>query len=115
MDNKKKIFKTGGLADFTGPAWLDGTKSAPEAVLNAAQTKAFMRLGRYLELTERTTGNIRNAYMDKDTPEVYIESIDFHVDNMSSVEDGKIAFDAFVDEFKRIGRRTGIAIERFKI
>ena len=114
-NNKKKIFKTGGLADFTGPAWLDGTKSSPEAVLNAAQTKAFMRLGRYLELTERTTGNIRNAYIDNDTPEVYIESIDFHVDNMSSVEDGKIAFDAFVDEFKRIGRRTGIAIERFKI
>ncbi len=113
--NSKYIYKKGGIADFTGPAWLDGTKSAPEAVLNAAQTKAFMRLGRYLELTERTAGNVRNAYIDNNTPEVYIESIDFHVDSMSSVEDGKIAFDAFVDEFKRIGRRTGIAIERFKI
>ena len=114
-NDEKKVYKKGGLADYTGPAWLDGTKSEPEAVLNAAQTKAFMRLGRYLELAERTTGNVRNAYIDSDTPEVYIESIDFHVDNMSSVEDGKIAFDAFVDEFKRIGRRTGIAIERFKI
>jgi hypothetical protein len=28
-------YKTGGLADFTGPAWLDGTKSKPEYVLNA--------------------------------------------------------------------------------
>jgi hypothetical protein len=28
-------FKTGGLADFTGPAWLDGTKSKPEYILNA--------------------------------------------------------------------------------
>jgi murein L,D-transpeptidase YcbB/YkuD len=28
-------FKTGGLADFTGPAWLDGTKSRPEYILNA--------------------------------------------------------------------------------
>jgi hypothetical protein len=27
-------YKTGGLADFTGPAWLDGTKSRPELVLN---------------------------------------------------------------------------------
>jgi hypothetical protein len=34
-------FKTGGLADFTGPAWLDGTKSNPEYILNAEQTKAF--------------------------------------------------------------------------
>jgi hypothetical protein len=31
---KLKAYKTGGLADFTGPAWLDGTKSRPEIVLN---------------------------------------------------------------------------------
>lgn len=37
-------FKTGGLADFTGPAWLDGTKSKPEYILNADQTKAFFTL-----------------------------------------------------------------------
>ena len=39
-----KIFKTGGLADFTGPAWLDGTKSRPEYVLNADQTERFFKL-----------------------------------------------------------------------
>ena len=47
-DSKKaqivKKFKTGGLADFTGPAWLDGTKSKPEYVLNAEQTKSFFTL-----------------------------------------------------------------------
>ena len=37
-------FKTGGLADFTGPAWLDGTKSKPEYILNAEQTKKFFDL-----------------------------------------------------------------------
>jgi hypothetical protein len=37
-------FATGGLADFTGPAWLDGTKSHPEYVLNAAQTERFFSL-----------------------------------------------------------------------
>mgnify|MGYP003508684415 CR=1 FL=1 len=31
-------FKTGGLADFTGPAWLDGTKARPEMVLNQKDT-----------------------------------------------------------------------------
>ena len=35
-------FKTGGLADYTGPAWLDGTKNKPESVLNAEQT-SFLR------------------------------------------------------------------------
>lgn len=39
-----KKYVTGGLADFTGPAWLDGTKSKPEYVLNSDQTKAFFQL-----------------------------------------------------------------------
>jgi hypothetical protein len=37
-------FKEGGLADFTGPAWLDGTKSRPEYILNADQTQKFFQL-----------------------------------------------------------------------
>ena len=34
-------YKKGGIADFTGPAWLDGTPSAPERVLSPYQTKLF--------------------------------------------------------------------------
>jgi len=30
---------TGGLIDYTGPAWVDGTEPNPEYVLNADQTK----------------------------------------------------------------------------
>jgi hypothetical protein len=30
-----KQYSSGGLADFTGPAWLDGTKSRPEYILSA--------------------------------------------------------------------------------
>ena len=41
---KSKKFRTGGLADFTGPAWLDGTKSKPEMVLNARDTENFIQL-----------------------------------------------------------------------
>lgn len=37
-------FKTGGLANFTGPAWLDGTRSHPEMVLNAADTENLIAL-----------------------------------------------------------------------
>ena len=40
----KKKFKHGGLADFTGPAWLDGSKSKPEMVLNARDTENFLQL-----------------------------------------------------------------------
>jgi hypothetical protein len=37
-------YSTGGLVNFTGPAWLDGTKSKPEYVLSAEQTEAFFKL-----------------------------------------------------------------------
>lgn len=37
-------YKTGGIADFTGPAWLDGTKSRPEMVLNQRDTQNFIQL-----------------------------------------------------------------------
>ena len=37
-------FKSGGLADFTGPAWLDGTKSHPELVLDATDSQNFITL-----------------------------------------------------------------------
>ena len=39
-----KAYKTGGLADFTGPAWLDGSLTNPELVLNATDTRNFMSL-----------------------------------------------------------------------
>jgi hypothetical protein len=44
MKKKFVAYKTGGLADFTGPAWLDGTKSKPEYILNAEQTQGFFSL-----------------------------------------------------------------------
>ena len=44
--HKKKYGKylQGGLADYTGPAWMDGTPSKPELVLNATDTKNFVAL-----------------------------------------------------------------------
>lgn len=41
---KAQGYATGGLADYTGPAWLDGTKSKPELVLNARDTANFIEL-----------------------------------------------------------------------
>lgn len=43
-----KAFKKGGLVDFTGPAWVDGTSSNPEAFLNAQDTRNFTELKQIL-------------------------------------------------------------------
>lgn len=44
IDVPVAVYKTGGIADFTGPAWLDGTPSKPELVLNARDTENFIQL-----------------------------------------------------------------------
>ena len=55
-------YKTGGLADYTGPAWLDGTKSKPELVLNAQDTKNFLALKDVLSHVMSSTTNLNNTY-----------------------------------------------------
>lgn len=44
MASKYKAYETGGLNDTTGPAWLDGTKTKPELVLNWKDTQNFIAL-----------------------------------------------------------------------
>lgn len=39
-----KAFKQGGIADYTGIAWLDGSRTEPEMVLNPDDTKNFIAL-----------------------------------------------------------------------
>ena len=41
---RAKQYLTGGLADYTGLAWIDGSKSKPELVLNAKDTENFIAL-----------------------------------------------------------------------
>lgn len=55
------IYKTGGYADYTGPAWVDGTKTKPEAFLNAKQTALFEQLRDNL-----TSENITRATKTKE-------------------------------------------------
>lgn len=51
-------FKTGGLADFTGPAWLDGSKTKPELVLNPVDTKNMITtVGFMRDIAKTLSGN----------------------------------------------------------
>lgn len=72
----------GGLADSTGPAWLDGTKSNPELVLNATDTANFIELKTILadflkDKTNNAGGLGGNNYYDID---VHVDSIDSDYD-----------------------------------
>lgn len=97
------VYASGGMNYKTGLAWLDGTRSNPEAVLDAAQTKAFLSFTDDLAAL-RASGAITN------NSNVIIDTISFNVDSMSSPEDGEKAFDAFVNRFKQIGAKQGISV-----
>ena len=96
-------YKKGGMVYGTGPAWLDGTSSQPEAVLDAMQTKAFVAFTDDLAALRAEGGVSTNS-------SVVIDNISFNVESMSSVADGEKAFNAFVDKFKEIGAKQGISV-----
>lgn len=52
MKNKPNlgVYKNGGYVNYTGPAWVDGTKGSPEYMLNASQTKMMESLIAALEM-----------------------------------------------------------------
>ena len=80
------VYKKGGLADFTGPAWLDGTKSHPELVLNAQDTKNFIQLKNVL--SDLMSDNISDGNGGDNYYEIHIEvdeiANDYDVEKLAS-------------------------------
>lgn len=81
-------FASGGLADFTGPAWLDGTPSKPEIVLNARDSENLIQLRDILRNNQNSGTNIGDSYFD----------IDINVDEIA----GDYDVDRMVDRIKQI-------------
>ena len=63
-------FKTGGLADYTGMAWLDGTPTEPELVLNAEDTKNFIALKDALRSVADGTSPLANIFGGNSADEI---------------------------------------------
>ena len=82
-----RAYKTGGLADFTGPAWLDGSKTKPELILSARDTENFLLLkdvlGSFIKNNTTTqNGKGGDNYYDIDISVDKIAS-DYDVDQLA--------------------------------
>ena len=76
-----QVYKKGGLVEQTGPAWLDGTKSRPEMVLNARDTQNFIQLKDILaSIMER--GSASNSSTENNGDITY--DIDINVETIGS-------------------------------
>ena len=110
---KTAQFKTGGLADFTGPAWLDGTKSRPEMVLNARDTQNFIQLKDILSsLLNRTP--IHNSESTENNGDITYD-IDINVETMNSdydVEQVANKVKSLINEDARYRNNNTVSLKR---
>ena len=93
-------YEDGGYVDYTGPAWVDGSKSRPEAFLSAYQTEQIGALAKSLD-----PSTVNNATTNSN---VTFGSINFNVASMSSAADGKKALDIFVQGANDMMAKKGI-------
>lgn len=102
-------YATGGLADFTGPAWLDGTKSRPELVLNQKDTQNFIQLKDILAslMTGSQTSTENNGDITYD--------IDINVESISSdydVEQVANKIKSLINEDARYRNNNAVSLKR---
>lgn len=95
-----RYYASGGIVDYTGPAWVDGTKTKPEAFLNPYQTEQIAALAGALD-----GSTINSASMNSN---VTFGSINFNVASMSSAADGKKALEMFVQGANDLMAKKGI-------
>lgn len=108
----------GGLADYTGPAWIDGTKSNPEAVLNAHQTKVLRDdilsnkptslMNLLLDFKDAYEGMGSNYSTINNDSGIIIENatVEMHIDQISNDYDARRAGEQALSEMMRIARKT---------
>ena len=99
----------GGLADFTGPAWLDGTKTRPELVLNAKDTQNFIQLKDILAslMTGPQTSTENNGDITYDI-DINVESIgnDYDIEQVAN----KIK--SLINEDARYRNNNAVSLKR---
>lgn len=103
-------YASGGLVDYTGPAWVDGTKSEPEAFLSAEDTK---RIGEAAELLSKlpilNKDFDNNDIVQNTVGDTNIE-IHINVDSISNDYDIDQAVERVQQKILEVSRPTGSSV-----
>lgn len=84
---RAKSYSTGGLADYTGIANIHGSKENPELVLNAQDTKNFIKLNDILrEAMKNQNSDLLGNMYDVDSPILQLSKIPSIISGISSPE-----------------------------
>lgn len=111
-----KRYLKGGLADYTGPAWVDGTKSNPEAFLSADDTRLMRQFLDSLRTPKNKLGDIYSTRSN--TPDTVGSNLaqkivlDIHVDNIYDERGIDLTIDRVKEELAKVGINKNTIIVR---
>lgn len=114
--SKLPAYAQGGLVDFTGPAWVDGSKSKPEAFLSASDTALLKSsifsngdnsLKVLVAAIEEITGN-SSSYSPAESSGIVIENATVNIQpgTISNDYDARRAGEMALEEMIKIARKT---------
>ena len=95
-------FSKGGMANFTGPAMLHGSKTNPEAVLNPEQTKMFLGLRNALENFSINSNTTNSS--------ISIDNISISTGSLNTNQDFASAGETLAKAFRQAVQRKGITL-----
>ena len=112
-----KYYLNGGLADYTGYAWVDGTKARPEAFLGADDTKLLANFIDYAKKSEpipATTINSAKSNIQSGN-NVNINSVDITIESgvIEDKADAEMVGTTIAEQLMKIARKSGnISVSR---
>ena len=111
MYGNVKAYKSGGLVNQTGPAWVDGTFDEPEAFLSAEDTKNIGNAAKILSdipWLERA-GDQTTTITNNNGGNVSVE-VNLNIDHISSDVDIDDVVNKVKDEIVEVARPIGSSV-----
>lgn len=103
LERLYRKYETGGVVDYTGPAWVDGTPSKPEAFLSAADTANIAKLRDILsKVFDSKNSSSSSSSSIENNGDTYYE---FHI-KIDELNDGYNAEDMMKDMEKYIIQKS---------
>ena len=100
-------YASGGLVDYTGPAWVDGTPTKPEAFLNAQDTQRIGEAAKILAQIPALNGASENisTNIGDTTIEIHI-----NVENIESDYDVDQMIERVKSDILDVSKPTGTSV-----
>ena len=103
-------YKSGGLVDYTGPAWVDGSKSRPEAFLSAEDTARIGEAANLLsQIAHYSSRGTLTSAVTNSVGDTNVE-LHFHVDSIATNEQVDYLVDRVKEEIVEVANPIGTSV-----